>query len=101
MHKVLTATVVVTLIVVLSTSATTTVTGAYALSPYQSGYRHGVSDAQKAAQGLGGHDWYITQPGKGFAFHTTTFNRGYVDGFCSHSPPGTGSDADEATFECP
>lgn len=56
------------------------VTNAFAPSPYQSGY---VSDAQKAARGLGGNDWYITQPGKGFAFHTQEFNQGYVDGFCS------------------
>jgi hypothetical protein len=43
---------------------------AYALSPYQSGYKHGVSDAKLAQRGLGGSDWYITQPSKGFADHT-------------------------------
>jgi len=31
-------------------------TNVTALSPYQSGYNHGVGDAQKAAQGLGGND---------------------------------------------
>jgi hypothetical protein len=74
---------------------------AYASSPYQSGYKHGVSDAKLAQQGLGGSDWYITQPGKGFAFHTDTFNKGYVDGFCSIAGSGAGSDANEATFRCP
>jgi hypothetical protein len=74
---------------------------AYALSPYQSGYKHGVSDAKLAQQGLGGSDWYITQPGKGFAFHTDAFNKGYVDGFCSIAGSGAGSDANGATFQCP
>lgn len=74
---------------------------AYALSPYQSGYKHGVSDAKLAQQGLGGSDWYITQPGKGFAFHTDASNKGYVDGFCSIAGSGAGSDANEATFRCP
>ena len=73
----------------------------FAISAYDSGYKHGTSDAKLANRGLGGSDWYITQPGKGFAFHTKAFNQGYVDGFCTHSPPGVGSDANEATFECP
>ena len=71
---------------------------AFALTPYESGYKHGISDGKLANQGLRGNDWYITQPGKGFAFHTQEFNKGYVDGFCSVS--NGGSDADEATFEC-
>ena len=75
------------------------VTNVTALSPYQSGYNHGVGDAQKAAHGLGGNDWQ--QPGKGFAFHTPEFNRGYVDGFCSIAGSGSGSDANQGTFECP
>jgi hypothetical protein len=56
---------------------------AHALSPYQSGYEHGVSDAKKAAQGLGHNDWYIEQPGKGYGDHTYQFNQGYVVGFNS------------------
>lgn len=60
---------------------------------YQSGYNHGVSDAQTL-----GH-WYITQPGKGFAFHSQEFVRGYVDGFCATRGGGS-SDADQAIFDC-
>jgi hypothetical protein len=69
-----------------------------ATSAYDSGFKHGVSDGKLANQGLGGSDWYITQPGKGFAFHTQDFNNGYVNGFCSVS--NGGSDADQATFDC-
>lgn len=76
------------------------VTNASALSPYQSGYSHGLSDAQRAAHGLGGND-FIIQPEKGFAFHTQEFNRGYVNGFCSIAGSGAESDANQATFKCP
>ena len=69
----------------------------YAISSYDSGYKHGTSDAELTNQGLVGIDWYITQPGKGFAFHTKAFSQGYVDGFCAHSPPGVGGDANEAS----
>jgi hypothetical protein len=65
-------------------------------SAFQSGYNHGSSDAHKDPS-----HWYILQPGKGFAFHTKSFNDGYVAGYCANSPPGSGSDADEATFSCP
>jgi hypothetical protein len=77
----------------------TTATLALAASPYQSGFKHGVSDGKIANQGSS--DWYILQPGKSFAFHTQEFNNGYIAGFCSVVPPGTGSDADQADFECP
>jgi len=66
-------------------------------SAYDSGYKHGRSDARLASQGVGGTGWYITQPGKGFAFHTTDFRQGYVDGFCSIAGSGAGSDADQAS----
>jgi hypothetical protein len=66
----------------------------YAVSPYDSGYAHGASDAHKNPS-----NWYILQPGKGFAFHTKTFNDGYIAGFCANG--GGGSDADQATFSCP
>jgi hypothetical protein len=36
----------------------------YALSPYQSGYEHGISDAKKVIQGS--KDFYILQPGNGW-----------------------------------
>ena len=68
-------------------------------SPYELGYDHGASDAGDDCSD--GCDWYILEPGKGFAFHTEEFNEGYIDGFCDNSPPGRGSDADEATFSCP
>jgi hypothetical protein len=55
--------------------------GVHALTPYQSGYEHGISDAKKAIQGR--NDWYIEQPGKGYADHTYQFNQGYVVGFNS------------------
>src|SRR5712691_11100102 len=69
-----------------------------ALSPYESGFKHGVSDGKDSCLHPGCH-WYILLPGKGFQFHTPEFNRGYVDGFCSVDPHG-GSDADVATFDC-
>ncbi len=62
---------------------------------YQSGYNHGVSDASSNNP----RDWYILQPGKGFAFHTHDFIAGYVDGFCSVQP-GMSSDADQALWDC-
>jgi len=65
---------------------------AFALTAYQSGFEHGVSDARSA-------DWYILQPGKGFQFHTWEFVKGCVTGFCSVNP-GTSSDADQATWDC-
>lgn len=60
-------------------------------------YRAGVSDANHNGAG----PLYIGQPGKGLAFHTPGFNKGYVDGFCSVSGNGTESDADQGTFTCP
>ena len=68
-------------------------------SPYRSGYDHGASDARDDCSD--GCDWYILEPGKGFKFHTQEFIAGYIDGFCDDSPPGRGSDADEAKFNCP
>jgi hypothetical protein len=44
---------------------------------------------------------YLVEPGKGFEFHTQEFIDGYIDGFCDSSPPGRGSDTDEATFNFP
>jgi hypothetical protein len=73
----------------------------YAISGYDSGYKHETFKAKLANQGISGSDWYITQPRKGFAFHTKAFDQGYVDAFCAHSLPGIRSDVDEATCECP
>jgi hypothetical protein len=44
-----------------------------ALSPYDSGYKHGCSDAKNG-------DQYINTPGKGREFHTADFISGYDDG---------------------
>jgi len=78
----------------------------YAETAYQSGFKHGVADG-KCAQTAGCSDYYITQPGTGFAFHTRDFIAGFVDGYCSVVwPPimkaasDAGLDADEASFSC-
>jgi hypothetical protein len=63
---------------------------------YQSGYNHGVSDAHTGNT----RDWYILQPGKGFAFHTHDFIAGYVDGFCSIAGSHMSSDSDKAMWDC-
>ncbi len=72
----------------------------YAKSPYRSGYDHGIQDGLDGCRHSDGCHWYILKLGKGFAFHTPEFNRGYVDGFCSVDPHA-GSDAEVATFNCP
>jgi hypothetical protein len=50
--------------------------------------------------------FYIHQPGKGFAFHTTTFVDGYIKGFCLANHGG-GIDVNDdenppttASFDC-
>ena len=63
--------------------------------PYQSGYEHGVSDANGTSGPL-----YLEEPGKGFAFHTEKFNQGYIDGFCSVAGNDSSSDSDAGTFYC-
>jgi hypothetical protein len=82
--------------IVLALALMAVPSSAYALSPYQSGYEHGIGDAKKSVN----ETWYILQPGKSFAFHTDKFNQGYVDGYCSIAGKGAGSDADQATWEC-
>jgi len=72
---------------------------AFALSSYQSGFNHGISDGRDGCKHPNGCHWYIIQPGKGFAFHSKEFDMGYVDGFCSVGPKAS-SDADQATFDC-
>jgi hypothetical protein len=68
-----------------------TTPAAFAISPYDSGWNHGVSDAH------GGH--YYATPGKGPEYHTPAFREGYIDGWC-WATGGAGSDADYATFDC-
>jgi hypothetical protein len=48
---------------------------AAALTPYDSGYRHGCADGR-----LGGH-FYLDTPGKGPTFHTAAFMQGYNNGY--------------------
>lgn len=66
---------------------------AHALTPYQSGYKHGVKDANMT-YGLSN----FMDKG-GFAKHTERFNQGYIDGWCL-GQPGAGSDSNNGTFEC-
>jgi hypothetical protein len=58
---------------------------ANSISPYDSGYNHGCSDAH------GGN--YINEPGHGPAFHTPDFMRGYNDGktACTENVSSSGS----------
>jgi hypothetical protein len=39
---------------------------AFAISDYQSGFNHGVSDARDSRQHPDGCHWYVLQPGNGF-----------------------------------
>ena len=101
------ATVVLAVLVLMIgcfTCGKTSAQSAYAISDYQSGFQHGISDAKCVHQP--GCDYYITQPGKGFQFHTRDFIHGFVNGYCSITwPPEStatdaGFDADEASFSC-
>jgi hypothetical protein len=71
----------------------------FALSAYESGFNHGVTDGKDSCLHTHGCHWYVLEPGKGFAFHSWDFVRGYVTGFCTASP-GTSSDADQASWDC-
>ena len=73
---------------------------AFTMSEFQSGYNHGVKDGQDNCLHPDGCHWYILGKDKGFAFHTKEFISGYIAGWCTSSPPGGGSDADQARFEC-
>jgi hypothetical protein len=69
-------------------------------SDYQSGFNHGISDVKDSCTHTDGCHWYVLGKGKGFAFHSKEFIRGYIAGWCLHVPVGGGSDADQARFEC-
>ena len=64
-------------------------------SDFTVGYIHGATDAHQPDT----IQWYILEPGKGFAHHSWDFVKGYVYGFCSVSP-GTSSDSDKASWDC-
>jgi hypothetical protein len=68
----------------------------YAETAYQSGFKHGVADGRQSDT----TKWYILQPNNGFANHTKQFDRGYVAGWCSVNSVFSGSDADQASFNC-
>ena len=71
---------------------------AFALTPFESGYRHGISDAKIDTTNSSIPLYYIHQPGQGFANHTTAFVDGYIKGWCSHIGPrgGGGIDVNDA-----
>jgi hypothetical protein len=78
----------------------------FALTAYQSGYKHGLTDGKNSCirpgadqdKCDGNHD-YVSQPGKGF-INQTVFIDGYITAWCSVNPPGSGMDSDEAGFDC-
>jgi hypothetical protein len=76
----------------------------YAETAYESGFKHGVSDARIKPSihcpGLEHCHWYILEIGKSFAFHIPDFNRGYVAGYYSISGPHTGFEAEQASWDC-
>ena len=78
---------------------------AYAETAYQSGFKHGVADAKIDTTNSSIPLYYIHQPGKGFAFHTTEFVNGYIHGWCLTNHGG-GIEANDdpepthASFDC-
>jgi hypothetical protein len=71
----------------------------FAISAYESGFNHGVIDGNDYSLHPSGYHWYILEPGKGFAFHSKEFARGFVNNFCSVDPNAS-NDADQATLDC-
>jgi hypothetical protein len=86
----------------------------YAETAFQSGFKHGVADANHKDPECAPHQFpcprptdYIHQPGKGFAFHTTEFVNGYIKGWCSVMGSGSGIDVNDdeipptvVSFDC-
>ncbi|MGC2575577.1 MAG: hypothetical protein WA364_29070 [Candidatus Nitrosopolaris sp.] len=52
-------------------------------SPYDSGYKHGVSDAKMEKMNSTSRSLYIVQPGNNLPNHTQNFTWGYIAGYCS------------------
>ena len=74
----------------------------FAISPYQSGFQHGVNDGKDSCTHQdtpNGCHWYILEPGNGFKYHTSDFIRGYVTGFCSVDPNRSMAHI-QANFDC-
>ncbi len=79
---------------------------AYAETAYQSGFKHGVADANHKAPECAPHKFpcsrptdYIHQPGNGFDHHTTAFVNGYIKGWClAHHGGGIDGNDDNTYF---
>ena len=65
---------------------------------YRSGFEHGVIDGNRPSNATS----YIDQPKHGFAWHSSEFVKGYVNGYCSiPANKDVGTDDDQAAFYCP
>src|SRR5689334_15823802 len=65
---------------------------------YKSGFQHGVIDGNTSSNSTS----YIDQPKHGFAWHSSEFVKGYVNGYCSiPANKDVGTDDDRAAFNCP
>jgi hypothetical protein len=71
----------------------------FAISEFESGFRHGTSDGKLDEANSNKQD-YIEQPGNGMDHHTQQFNHGYVEGWCSITGPNHGKETDAAVFDC-
>jgi hypothetical protein len=69
--------------------------------PNSDAFVRGAKDAKDSCQHKDGCHWYILGKDKGFGYHSEKFNHNYVKGFCAANGGSSGSDADEATFDCP
>ena len=70
----------------------------HAEAAYQSGFEHGVIDGNRPSNATS----YIDQPKHGFAWHSSEFVKGYVNGYCSiPANKDVGTDDDRAAFYCP
>jgi hypothetical protein len=72
---------------------------AFAISDYESGFKHGVVDARLDSSNQSAHD-YVHQPGNGLDNHTPQFANGYVKGWCSIMGPNTGKEITDTVFDC-
>src|SRR5689334_21141187 len=85
MKTIITAVIsIVPLIAALSVFQHTSSNG-FAISAYESGFNHGTTDGKDSCLHTDGCHWYVLEPGKGFAFHSWDFVKGYVTGFCRAS----------------
>lgn len=90
--KVLVSAIVVVILMIGAQSA-------FASTPFESGFQHGVADAKLDNTNSSKLD-YVQQPGKGLDNHTPEFANGYVKGWCSIMGPNTGKELDDTVFDC-